>query len=76
VGQTITANPCSVNAATGGIQTAVVTRVEIRARLGFTFSQFTVAQVSINPTTGEVTLNNIATGQTVTLQLVTGSTGG
>ena len=75
VGQTITANPCNVNAATGGIQTTTLTRVNIRTQLGLTFSQFTVAQIVINPVTGEVTLNNVATGQTVTLQVVTGPSG-
>lgn len=76
VGQTITVNPCQVNAATGGIQTAVLTRLDIRVQLGVTTSQFRVADIFINPTTGEVTLNNVATGQTVTLQLGTGSGGG
>jgi hypothetical protein len=74
-GQTITVNPCSVNAATGGIQTTLVTQVNIRAQLGLTVSQFTLGQIVINSTTGEVTLNNVATGQTVTLQVVTGSSG-
>jgi hypothetical protein len=76
VGQTITVSFCQVNAATGGIRTGVQTAGEIRVRLGLTFSQFTIAQIVINPTTGEVTLNNVATGQTVTLQVVTGSGGG
>jgi hypothetical protein len=76
VGQTITVNPCRVDAATGGIQTTVLTQVQIRVALGLTFSQFRVADIVINPTTGEVTLNNVATGQTVTLQLATGSGGG
>ncbi len=76
VGQTITVSLCRVNAATGGIQTGRLSPVEIRMELGLTSSQFRLADIVINSATGEVTLNNVATGQTVTLQVVTGTVGG
>jgi hypothetical protein len=76
VGQTITVSACVVRGATREILTDRFTPVQIRFELGLTVSQFRIADIFIDPTTGEVTLNNVVTGQTVTLQLVTGSTGG
>ena len=76
-GQTITVNPCRVVASTGGVQTGARTTLDILLQLGpVARSQFRPADVVIDRTTGEVTLNNVATGQTVTLQVVTGAAGG
>lgn len=72
VGQVITVNPCQLNVQTGGVQaTGQATTVNILLQLGLTPSAPQQSQVTINPTTGTVTVNGVNTG-TVTLTPVTG----
>ncbi len=76
VGQTITVNPCQYNVLTGGLEaTGQATTVQILLQLGQTPSAAVQAQVSIDPATGIVTVNNVNTGVAVVL-VVTGTTGG
>ncbi len=76
VGQTITVNPCEYNVITGGVEaTGQPTTVNILLRLGQTSSAAVQTQVSIDPATGIVTVNNVNTGVSVLL-VVTGTTGG
>lgn len=73
VGSTITVNPCQVNVQTGGIvATGQATTVQILLQLGVVPSAANQAAVSINPTTGVVTVNGVPNVGTVTLTL-TGS---
>ena len=72
VGSQITVNPCQVNVRTGGVQaTGQATTVQILLQLGITPSAANQASVSIDPNTGIVTVNNVNTGQTVTLTIAT-----
>jgi hypothetical protein len=79
VGDRITVNPCQVNVSTGGVQaTGQATTVQILLQLGATPSAANQSTVSINPTTGVVTINNVtlpAGVGSVTLQTFTGGTG-
>jgi len=79
VGNTITVNPCQIIAETGGVQaTGQATTVQILLQLGAVPSAANQATVSINPTTGVVTINNVtlsAAVGSVILQTVTGGTG-
>lgn len=75
VGETITVNPCQVNVATQGVEaTGQATTVQILLVLGLTPSAAQQAQVSIADD-GTVTVNDVNTGQTVTLE-PTGTAGG
>jgi len=77
VGQQITVNPCQYNVSTGGVQaTGQATTVNILLQVGLVPSAAQQAQVSINPSTGVVTVNNVSTGQSVTLVIATGAGGG
>jgi hypothetical protein len=77
VGQQITVNPCQYNVQTQGVQaTGQATTVNILLQLGIVPSAANQASVSIDPTTGVVTVNNVSTGVAVTLVVSTGSTGG
>jgi len=76
-GEQITVNPCQVNAQTGGVQaTGQATTVQILLQLGVTPSAANQASVSIDSTTGVVTVNNVNTGVSVTLVVATGASGG
>jgi len=77
VGQQITVNPCQYVVSTGGVQaTGNATTVQILLQLGIIPSAANQASVSINPTTGVVTVNNVSTGVNVTLVISTGASGG
>lgn len=77
VGQQITVNPCQYNVSTGGVQaTGQATTVQILLQLGIIPSAANQASVSIDPTTGVVTVNNVNTGVNVTLVIATGAAGG
>ncbi|MDD5334849.1 MAG: hypothetical protein PHS32_14035 [Rhodoferax sp.] len=72
VGQVITVHPCQINVETGGVQaTGQATTVHILLQLGQIPSAPAQASVSIDPTTGVVTVNGV-NGGTVTLK-VTGA---
>jgi hypothetical protein len=74
-GTRLTVNPCLVNIATGGLRaTGVATNVQILLQLGLIPSRPNQAAVTIDPATGVVVVNNVNTGVSVTLNLVTGST--
>lgn len=79
VGDTITVNPCQLNVSTGGVQaTGQATTVQVLLQLGAIPSAENQSTVSINPTTGVVTVNNVtlpAGVGTVTLIPVTGAPG-
>ena len=76
VGQMITVNPCQVVVSTGGVQaTGNATTVQILLQLGIVPSAANQASVSIDPKTGVVTVNNVNTGVSVQLGVVTGSVG-
>jgi hypothetical protein len=77
VGQQITVNTCQYIVSTGGVQaTGNATTVQILLQLGLTPSAVNQASVSIDPTTGVVTVNNVSTGVAVTLVVSTGTSGG
>lgn len=77
VGNTITVNPCQFNVKTGGVQAnGQATTVQILLQLGANPSAAQQSTVSINPTTGVVTINNFtlpAGVGSVTLVVVTGA---
>lgn len=76
VGQVITVHPCEIDVSTGGVQaTGQATTVNILLKLGQTPSAPAQAGVSIDPTTGVVTINGVS-GGTVTLQASTGASTG
>jgi len=76
VGDRFTVNPCQYNVETQDLEaTGKATSVHILLKLGLTPSAAQQAQVSIDSATGGVVVNKINTGQSVTLQAVTGSTG-
>jgi hypothetical protein len=76
-GESITVSPCQYDVLTGGIvANGQSTAVQVLLQLGITPSAPNQAQVSINPETGVVTVNNFITGRSVTLSVVTGGTGG
>ena len=77
VGQVITVNLCQYNVLTQGLEArGQATVVNILLQLGLTPSAAAQAQVSIDPVTGIVTVNNVNTGVSVVLVVATGSTGG
>lgn len=77
VGQQITVNPCRYNVKTQGIRAnGRATTVQILLQLGLIPSAPNQAEVEIDSDTGIVTVNNCNTGVSVSLQVVTGSTGG
>ncbi len=75
-GQQITVNPCQYVVSTGGVHAnGQATTVQILLQLGLIPSAPNQASVSIDPSSGVVTVNNVNTGVSVQLGVSTGSVG-
>ena len=70
IGSTITINPCSVNAQTGGLNTGTATNASVTLTFGTTTSTGVLKAVTVN-TNGTVSIGGIVTG-TVTTGSLTG----